>query len=293
VLIPSQIEITAVASIKCPANRLNDCLHNLNTWKRWWPAESRSGGNNTIAFKDYRYSLAESFTNGAAIGLTKNNKTYLTKLVLIPQGFDSTVAQWQVSFTTSPNPITRVFEYFEAFDIRNNLDTILNNLRNFAGNTENIYGFPIERTTFTDTILLATRFQSTVYPSLPAIYATIHNLKTRIAAAGAREKDHPMLNVNQTDTNRFETMVAICVDKEIKTAPPYFISRMVPMKDRFLKTEITGGPSSIKKAHEAITQFMTDHILSQPAIPFEILITDRSKETDSSKWKTTIFYPSM
>jgi hypothetical protein len=68
---------------------------------------------------------------------------------------------------------------------------------------------------------------------------------------------------------------------------------MVPMKDRFLKTGVTGGPLTIKKAHEAIDEYMKDHILSQPAIPFEILVTDRSKETDTSKWKTTIFYPSM
>jgi hypothetical protein len=293
VLIPSQIEIIAATSIKCPANKLNDCLHNSNTWKSWWPAESHTNGNNTVYFKDYSYSLAEPYTNGAAIRLTKNKKTYPTKLLLIPQGFDSTVVQWKVSLKTSPNPIIKMLEYFEAFDIKNKLDAILNNLRNFAGNTKNVYGFPIERTTFTDTILIATRFESSAYPSISTIYGAIQNLKSQIAAAGAKEKDYPMFNVIKKDSTHFETMIAICIDKAIRTVPPYFISRMVPMKDRFLKTGVTGGPLTIKKAHEAIDEYMKDHILSQPAIPFEILVTDRNKETDTSKWKTTIFYPSM
>jgi hypothetical protein len=38
---------------------------------------------------------------------------------------------------------------------------------------------------------------------------------------------------------------------------------------------------------------MNDHFLSAPAIPFEILITDRSKEKDTTRWKTKIYQPSM
>jgi len=67
----------------------------------------------------------------------------------------------------------------------------------------------------------------------------------------------------------------------------------VPMKDRFLTTEVTGGPASIEKARRAIEKYMVDHTLPAPARPFEILVTDRSKVADTAAWKTKIFYPSM
>jgi hypothetical protein len=65
------------------------------------------------------------------------------------------------------------------------------------------------------------------------------------------------------------------------------------MKDRFLKTEVTGGPFAINSGHIAIGNYMNDRFLSAPAIPFEILVTDRRQEPDTAKWKTTIFHPSM
>jgi hypothetical protein len=65
------------------------------------------------------------------------------------------------------------------------------------------------------------------------------------------------------------------------------------MKDRFLTTDVSGGPVSIEKAHNAIKKYMSDHSLWGPATPFEILVTDRSKITDTAAWKTKIFYPSM
>ena len=36
---------------------------------------------------------------------------------------------------------------------------------------------------------------------------------------------------------------------------------------------------------------MNDHSLSAPVIPFEYIITDRSKEPDTSKWITKICFP--
>ncbi|HWJ90609.1 MAG TPA: hypothetical protein VNR87_05830, partial [Flavisolibacter sp.] len=92
---------------------------------------------------------------------------------------------------------------------------------------------------------------------------------------------------------QYETMIAICVDHEVANDAFLFTSRMVPMKDRFLAADVTGGPWTLIQAHKAMLQYMQDRFLSQPAIPFEILITDRSKERDTAKWKTRICYPSM
>jgi len=102
-----------------------------------------------------------------------------------------------------------------------------------------------------------------------------------------------MISTQEADGSQYETMIAISVDKIIQPGGNFFRSQMVPMKDRFLATEVKGGPATIEHAHKAIQKYMQDHILSPPARAFEILLTNRSKETDTTKWRTKIFYPSM
>lgn len=294
-LIPSEIKISASTIINCTSEKLSGCLSYDGDWKRWWPAQNFNGNpvDNDFVYKGYDYKLIQPYRDGAAIKLTKKNKFYPTRLLILPYSRDSVAVQWQAGFTTSANPVIRLAQYFEAFNIKNNMTAVLNSLKKFADETQNIYGFHIERTTFTDSILVATRFSGEVYPSVSKIYAVVNNLKAMISMAGADQKDYPMLNVSKVDSAHYKTMIAICVNKEIKTDTGSFISRMVVMKNRFLVTEVSGGFFNIQKAHNAINDYMTDHLLSQPGMPFEILITDRSKERDTSKWKTKIVYPSM
>jgi hypothetical protein len=64
---------------------------------------------------------------------------------------------------------------------------------------------------------------------------------------------------------------------------------MVP--GRFLKTEVTGGPYIIEHAHKMMQQYFEDYKRTSMAIPFEYLVTDRSKEPDTAKWVTRIYGP--
>jgi hypothetical protein len=151
----------------------------------------------------------------------------------------------------------------------------------------------VRRTTFTDTLLAAIKFSGKNYPSVKEVYEAIQQVKTALSAQNIDGIGFPMLNVNRKDSILYETMIAIPINKFFKPGKKIFLTRMVPMKDRFLFTEVVGGPSTIEKAHQAIDIYMNDHFLSAPAIPFEILVTDRSKESDTSKWKTIIYHPSM
>jgi hypothetical protein len=290
-LIPAEIKVTDHAYAACIPKNIADCLRNDNAWKKWWPAETSDSG--IFAFGNCNYKLTEPFTDGANIQLYKNDRSISTRILVIPAGRDSSIVEWRALLNRGFNPVRRVVQWFQAKQIKDNIHSLLDTLVFFASKTENIYGFPIERTTFKDTILAATKFSSSSYPTTQAIYKAVEQLKDKIKQDSAQEKDFPMLNVRQDDTHHFETMIAICVNKEINRTREFFPSRMVPMKDRFLKTEVTGGPGSIRNAHDAIEAYMRDRFLSAPAIPFEILITDRSREPDTAKWKTTIFHPSM
>ena len=292
IFIPGRINVSSTSLASCIPKNVAVSLNDLEKWKQWWPVQNINT-TDSFFYKAYDYRLTDRFTDGAKIELKKGNETMASRIIVIPSGKDSSSVEWKISFAAGINPFKRITQYSKASRLKNDTQEILNSLLNFTAKTENIYGFHIERTTFTDTILAATRFSTDAYPTTETIYQAIDKLKEKIKREGAEEKDFPMLNITQTDSSRFETMIAICIDRLIANEGNIFISRMVPMKDRFLKTEVTGGPYAVKNAHMAIGNYMNDRFLSAPAIPFEILVTDRRRETDTAKWKTTIFHPSM
>jgi len=290
--IPANINISSTFLVSCIPKNVAASLNDPYKWRQWWPDEKGRSGD-SFFYKGYSYRVTNRFTDGVEIELGTDKEEMTSRIVVIPYGKDSAGVEWRTSLDAGANPFTRITQHSKASGLKNDMDSILNSVLNFTSKTENIYGFHIERTTFTDTILAATRFLTSSYPTTEIVYRALDKLKERIKKEGAEERDFPMLNIMQTDSSQFETMIAICIDKLIKNNADIFISRMVPMKNRFLKTEVTGGPSTVKMAHIAIENYMNDRFLSAPAIPFEILVTDRRKETDTTKWKTTIFHPSM
>ena len=283
-IIPGNIRLSVTAFGPCIPKNVNDCLANEGHWGKWWPEHE---------VKNFKYRLTQAFTDGAEIQVGRDGQDLKTRVFVLPAGKDSCIVEWQAYVQTSFNPIKRITRWLMSRELTQSMRVATDSLVSYAGKTENVYGFHIERTTFTDTILLATRFSTATFPSTDLIYAAINSLKKKIKNEAAKEKDFPMLNVRQLDSNHFETMIAICVDKMLTNDGNFFVSMMVPMKDRFLKTAVVGGPQTVKDAHQAIESYMSDRVLTPPAIPFEILITDRRKERDTSKWKTVIFHPSM
>jgi hypothetical protein len=288
--IPAHLTISNIAKANTIQKNIADCLRDDNAWRKWWPGHASA---NVFIYDNCTFKLLQPFTDGAQVQLNNGGDSFATRIFVVEVGKDSSLVEWQTLLPATNNPFLRISHWLKSTRIKNNVHLVLSSLTNFASKTENMYGFPIVRTTFTDTILAATKFSTTIYPTTDQIYSAIEKLREKINDEGATEKDFPMLNVRQIDSNQFETMIAICVNKLIKNDGNIFVTRMVPMKDRFLTTEVTGGPTAIRNAHVAVKNFMDDHFLSAPAIPFEILVTDRHQETDTSKWRTIIFHPSM
>jgi hypothetical protein len=298
ILVPRHLVVTNEKKIAVTRNGFRSCLHDLKIWDQWWPADSagkfhHQAVDSVFRFGNVSYKLSAALTNGAEIQIEYDNFKTLSRVVIIPGLNDSLTAIWSANLESGFNPISRLKTYFTARKIQNNIDTVFNHLSLFAGKVENVYGFPIIRTTFLDTILIVHKLITTEPPTTAQIYDAINNLKKHIADQHASEKDYPMLNTKIIENGQYETMMAICVDKKIPDTKDYSLVHMVNMKDRFLMTEVTGGPFRIREAHDAILRYMDDRKLSPPGRPFEILVTDRSKELDTLKWKTVIFHPSM
>jgi hypothetical protein len=144
----------------------------------------------------------------------------------------------------------------------------------------------------TDSILISTYSHSKNYPSTNFIYGLIDQLKKYIASQSAKETGFPMLNINTTDSINYLTRVAIPVNRKLPSSGNISYKWMLS-GGNILVTDVKGGPSSINNAFDQVENYVNDYHHFAPAIPFQSLITDRSKEPDTSKWITIIYYPVM
>jgi hypothetical protein len=169
------------------------------------------------------------------------------------------------------------------------MNDVLNALKAFAENQENIYGFKIHQIKVKDSLLVTTSVETREDPGTEKTYELINELKQYIKNNKAGETDYPMMNVHKIGNNKFQLMVAIPVNKEIEERGNIEFKRMV--LGNLLVTEVTGGEEKIKKGIMEIENYLLDYNKTSPAIHFQMLVTDRLKQPDSSQWITRIYYP--
>jgi hypothetical protein len=58
-----------------------------------------------------------------------------------------------------------------------------------------------------------------------------------------------------------------------------------------LEAEVRGGEAAVQNGIEELENYKEDHEKTSPAIPFQLLVSDRSKEPDTAKWITRLYYP--
>jgi hypothetical protein len=294
-LIPAKIDFWKVVLVK--VNRVNATrfIAEQSKWKNWWPEgdikQSREAKSDSIyTYQDNEYSVILNMLQGDSI-IIKNNYVRVNSLLnIIPINSDSIVIQWKGESTATGNPIKRFKNYLKEKKLENNIEALLHSMKEFLENNEKLYGIKIAQIQVKDTILIASKYFSKAYPTTSEIYNLIGRVKNFIKTQGATETNHPMLHVIQ-DSSLFRTMVAIPVNKYIYGTNDFLLKKMVPGK--ILVTDVKGGISSAENAIKTIEHYMDDYHLKSPAIHFQSLVTDRSKETDTSKWITRIYYPVM
>ncbi len=83
-------------------------------------------------------------------------------------------------------------------------------------------------------------------------------------------------------------MVGIPVNKN-PAGKSIVLKKMVPGK--LLTGTVKGGTATINKAYLLIKRYITDRNLEEAALPFEVPITNRCAQRDTTKWITKICYP--
>lgn len=295
IFIPGTIEITRTTYVSAVGDVTYRHVSSDRGWERWWPAEK--SGNEKTRLADHRrfahdgiqYSVSNQTLGPVQIKIATGDSEFGSTLLVVPLKKDSTALHWKCLIETGNNPLRKLKYYRASKDLSGGMDNILDTLRSFLSEKNNLYNIIIERTKVTDTILVTTRVILDHYPTTSEIYREVSKLRQYIDSRDAQETNYPMLHILKSDSNRFETMVAIPVNKKIPDQGDIVYKRMVA--GNILVARVSGGRHTIENAFAEMETYVKDHELIPPAIPFESLETDRLKEPDTAKWITRIYFP--
>ncbi len=276
-LVPKQFIIKGSQTVNQSAPSVIRGMMQTNKWSEWMPKEAKLNLTGTMV------------------------ATIQTELILdevkVPVEFsiiDDTSANAIIGFETSMeqtnwSPIARVQNYLFAKKIQGQLDLILAAAGNYYNTVKGVYGFDIQETNVQDSSLIALDQVLMDTPTLVQIYDMITQLEQHIIAQNGKIKNDPMVNITRINEDEVFTQVAIPIEKDIHVNSPFTLKKMVLGK--LLSVTVIGDAATVNNALIATKQYLGDKQRTSPAIPYVIYNTNRIKEPDAQKWKSTINYP--
>lgn len=295
VLIPGIIKFSKIE--KVPANSEEAFKHFADAGLRQkWVSKlsgsanaSNNASGNFFIFSNDSFMVSGAQAPSANVLIGNGNQKLNSQILMVPKGVDSTIILWESEINAGANPISRISNYFTARKIKSHFSKILKSYNSYISVTQNVYSFPIETTRVEDTILITMRKIFAATPTNEQIYMMVEKLGGHATSKGAELTNVPMLNISVLDSNQYQCTVAIPVSKAVQTEPDMYISKMVPGK--ILVETVNGGPATITYAYSRLKDYFRQHKHVSPALSFESLVTNRMKETDTTKWVTKIYYP--
>lgn len=276
-LIPYKRAVTLHASIGSPLPATYRAMTDQQFWNR---VDSSS------------FLITKRLLNEVELSFQHDGQTVSGNILAYPLSPDSTAIHWTAELPPQKGLFKNVSNYLAALSIQHGMKECLRALDRYCSDPKNVYGFPIREGKTKDTMLLALRFTTSIYPSVKEVYDHIVKLRSVALSLSAMQTGTPMLNIRQQDSS-FLTMVALPINKQVVAGgnSDVFFVRMLP--GRFLVMEVKGGPETLKFAHRMFSLYIQENKETAMAIPFDYLITDRSIQPDSADWRTDIYWPVM
>ena len=279
--LPNKLHISSAKYIHSNARVSAAFLLDSSNWKQWQP---------NIKNSNYQFNITNRTPFSALIRIKNGQENLDSELFLVIYTNDSTGVEWGTTITAGNSFWKKLNIYFEARSLKNEMNKTIEALDRFVSKTENVYGVAIEQTRFKDTFMISHETMLMHYPSAVETDSLVQLLKSEAESQTAIAVNHPMMFVEKIDSN-YSVRVALPINKEIKSSKNFRFRFMI--QGNTLKAKVIGDTKQIESAIEQMRLFISDNNMSSPAIPFQSMETIRSKEADSSKWVTYIYYPVM
>jgi hypothetical protein len=284
--IPSQQSFARAVVVTCSSESALRMLGN----KQGWPGEKLN--DSSYRFEQLQYTAGRTLINTMGLQFSVAEKKYAGDLILEQLNFDSTRFVLQVVYELPLQPVARITNYFALRTLKQNVEAMLAAYKKKFDGEEFVYGLKIEKSRVKDTAMISRRVVLNHYPTIVEVYDVVEAIQKYITENGGTVSNSPMLNVYKDGANEYLMMVAVPTKTPV-AGNETFIQKWMLSNGYILVSEVTGGDATINNGLNAMRQYVTDHHKSSPAIPFQMLLTDRRVETDTSKWKTRLYYPVM
>ena len=289
-LIPNIITLKSEQAVAVTQQGLHRMLLDSSNVAKWWPGEIST--SERFTYHGHAYKIVDNNISLLPVIIRNNETAINTSLYIISVTQDSVQLAWVGGVASSYNPLQRIKAWLSAKELNSDMDTIMKKIKIFFSKPENIYGIKIEKALVMDSILITTGANISGYPGTGFVYSLVDKLKKYATANDAKETGYPMLNIESTDSVTYHVRVALPVDKALPTSGEIFEKRM-PGLGNILVTEVRGGIDGSRNALLQLNFYARDYQRVPPAIPYYSLITDRTKQPDSSKWITKVYFPVM
>ncbi|MBC7744518.1 MAG: hypothetical protein H7096_05395 [Flavobacterium sp.] len=289
--IPAQIIVSKAERVESSERIITQYVSNYQYRNRWWPEKYKVAEQDTQTnnLKGFLYKFSTGNLNYKSILIKKGNfqnQSLLNWQIVSKNTYE---ISWRMVIKASNNPLERFLQYQKARLIKNNMDLIFEKLLSYVVSSKNIYGYDIKRSMVKDTILATYTITSPIFPETKKVYDLIGIVKKFADKNEVKQVNKPMLNVSQISESEYQATVAIPINKDVVTKSEVKIRKMIP--GNILELTVTGGPRHIENGFKQLRLYINDFQLTSPAMPFELLITDRVQQPDTSKWVTKIYYP--
>ncbi|RYY06255.1 MAG: AraC family transcriptional regulator [Sphingobacteriaceae bacterium] len=288
ILIPTDISINNNLTVTTTDAHVFQFLNHQKEWRKWWPGKTVSDYN--YQYNNHLYTINQLNNDDVLITVANPELTIYTKFSFLSTDANKVKLNWNSVKTSSFNPINRFETFLQMNRMKKDMNAIMLQFKRFIEDDRNIYEMDVRISKVKNSTILATNLVTQQYPEMKKVYELIEKLRLEIRKQHALETGSPMLNVHQTDLKRYEIMVGIPVNQTINPPKNMLVNHMV-LGGNMLETTVKGGVNITRNAFNQLEKYKKDHNLVSPAMPFESLITDRSKENDTAKWVTKIYYP--
>ena len=291
-LIPAKLTISSAASYHASREAVYRFLISDSNWHKWWPGTASKNDNGTWSFRydDYTIQIEKIMYDAISLKLETNTSSLEGLVRVVPYKIDSLGVEIATEINNGTNPFNRITGYFRAKKTKRMLNDIITSLQNYTSDLSNIYGIKIKKEKVQYEGLVTAKQSFPHYPTTNDIYAIIEKLRNYVNRSGGKELFFPMLNINRIDSTNYIAQVGLPVDKKLPEEGDISLKLMLK-GGNILTGDVTGGPNKIEEAMKQIEKYILDYQLLTVAIPFQMLITDRTKQPDSTKWVTRLYYP--
>lgn len=292
IFIPQKLKISSAITYQANGEGVFRFLITDSNWGKWWPGKisTDTGSKKIFSYSGYNYGIHKIRYHSFELALSKEENSYNGLLKVVSFEKDSVGIEIVTEFSSGSDPLSRVRNYFNAKKIKRGFDDLLTALEDHTKNVEDLYGFDIKNEKVEMQFLMSTSKVFPHYPTTEDIYSLVSIIRDHISKTDGKEEFSPMLNIESKDSIHYYVRVGVPVNKKLPEKETISLKQMVK-NGNILVAEVRGDQKTISDAIKKIEQYITDYQRSIIAIPFQSLITDRSKEPDSTKWITKIYYP--